>query len=74
MSVIIPLQSLSAAVRSSAPDDSIANPSFRLAVDRLEELDILHRFQDGFGQRRICLTPRARRLSREELIKEMIQA
>ena len=74
MSVIIPLQRLSAAVRSNAPDDSVGNPSFRLVVDRLEELDILHRFQDGFGQRRICLTPRARRLSREDLIQEMINA
>lgn len=54
-------------------DESPSNPSFRLAVDRMEELDILQRFRDGLGRRFIALTPRARKLSREALIQEMIE-
>lgn len=68
------IQSLSAAVQSRAVDESPANPSFARAVDRLESRDIIQRFRDGNGQRFIALTPRARRLRKEDLIREMIES
>jgi hypothetical protein len=53
-------------------DDSLANPDFQLAVDRLVDAGILQRFKDGNGQRFIALTPKAKAMSRERLIEEMI--
>jgi DNA-binding MarR family transcriptional regulator len=53
-------------------DDSLANPSFQLAVDRLVDAGIIQRFKDGNGQRFIALTPKAKAMSRDRLIEEMI--
>jgi hypothetical protein len=57
-----------------AADDSLANPGFQLAVDRMEKAGIIQRFRDGNGQRFISLTPTARQLPPEELIKEMLDS
>jgi DNA-binding MarR family transcriptional regulator len=55
-------------------DDSLTNPGFQLAVDRMEKAGIIQRFRDGNGQRFIALTPMARQLPLEELIKEMLDS